>query len=162
MGTDRSRTRFIGAAGLAGVLGSLMLVGTVAAQGDCNITVTPSSVSVGQQFTVAGNFGGAEIFLVEGADASPAEDAEPDATTPEGSSFSVTFTAEAGDEGTWTVWGLIPATECGASAPLTITAAAAIPNTAVSLTAGPALLTGLLLLAIALVLVGARRSATRR
>ena len=78
---------------------------------------------------LAGNFGGASIFLVKGANASPAENAQPNATTPLGSSFSVTFTAEASDIGDWTVVGLLPGSECGDSAPLTVTAA---PNTAIS------------------------------
>lgn len=94
----------------------------------CVVTVEPGSVAVGGQFTVAGNFGGASIFLVEGS-GGPAEDATPDATTPAGSSFSVTFTAEAADVGNWTVWGLLPESECGDSDGLTVTAA--VPNTAV-------------------------------
>ena len=111
--------------------------------GGCVVTVTPASVAVGGQFTVAGNFGGASIFLVEGSGASPMEDAEPDATTPAGSSFSVTFTAEAADVGTWTVWGLIEGSECGDSDDLTITA---VPNTAVP---APAPIAGLGVLALA-------------
>ena len=99
------------------------------AQGNCVVTVEPRTVPVGGQFTVAGNFGGASIFLVKGANASPAENAQPNATTPLGSSFSVTFTAEASDIGDWTVVGLLPGSECGDSAPLTVTAA---PNTAIS------------------------------
>ena len=55
------------------------------------------------------------MFVVEGADASPAEDATPAATTEEGGSFSVTFTAEAGDIGEHTVWAFIPGSECGDS-----------------------------------------------
>src|SRR5688572_12644453 len=97
----------------------------------CIVTVEPGSVAVGGQFTVTGQgFSGASIFLVRGVGASPAEGATPDATTPEGTSpFSVTFTAEAADVGDWTVWGLLPETECGDSDSLTVTAA--IPNTAV-------------------------------
>ncbi|MGH2429112.1 MAG: hypothetical protein ACRDGV_09585 [Candidatus Limnocylindria bacterium] len=96
----------------------------------CIVTVEPGSVAVGGQFTVAGNFGGASIFLVEGADASPAEDAAPDATTPEGDSFSVTFISEADDVGEWTVVGLLPESECGDSDGLTVTAAT--PDTAMA------------------------------
>jgi hypothetical protein len=98
--------------------------------GGCVVTVEPGSVAVGGQFTVAGNFGGASIFLVKGAGASPAEGAMPNATTPAGSSFSVIFTAEAADVGDWTVWGLLPESECGDSDGLTVTAA--VPNTAVT------------------------------
>jgi len=120
-----------------GLAMAIMATGAVLAhpesEGDhpsgCVVTVEPGSVAVGGQFTVSGNFGGASIFLVEGTDASPAEDATPAATTPEGSSFSVTFVAEASDVGDWTVIGSIPETECGDSDALTVTAA--VPNTAV-------------------------------
>lgn len=97
----------------------------------CIVTVEPGSVAVGAQFTVTGQgFSGASIFLVSGVDAGPAEGATPDATTPEGTTpFSVTFTAEAADVGDWTVWGLLPESECGDSDSLTVTAA--VPNTAV-------------------------------
>ena len=121
----------------------------------CIVTVEPGSVAVGGQFTVTGQgFSGASIFLVRGVGASPAEGAAPDVTTPEGTTpFSVTFTAEAADVGDWTVWGLLPETECGDSDSLTVTAA--IPNTAVpapSLTAT----IGWLILGLGLVL-GIRR-----
>ena len=95
--------------------------------GGCVVTVEPGTVGVGQQFTVAGNFGGASIFLVQGTGASPAENATPNATTPAGQSFSVTFVAEASDVGDWTVWGLIEGSECGDSDSLTVTT---LPNTA--------------------------------
>lgn len=92
-----------------------------APSGDCEIAVEPSTVAVGQDFVVSGNFGGAEIHLVKGENTPLPEDSEPVATIPEDeSSFSVSFTAEAGDEGTWTVWAFIPATECGDSALLTV------------------------------------------
>ena len=95
----------------------------------CIVTVEPGSVAVGGQFTVAGNFGGASIYLVRGANASPAENAVPNVTTPAGAaSFSVTFTAEAGDVGDWTVVASIPASECGDSDALTVTAG--LPNVA--------------------------------
>lgn len=96
----------------------------------CIVTVEPGSVAVGGQFTVSGQgFSGASIYLVSGVGASPAAGATPDATTPEGTTpFSVTFTAEAADVGDWTVWGLLPETECGDSDNLTVTAA--VPNTA--------------------------------
>jgi hypothetical protein len=65
--------------------------------------------SVGRQFVVSGNFGAnAEIHLVRGADQAFPENSEPVATVPIGqSSFSLTFTAEAGDQGAWTVWAFI-------------------------------------------------------
>ena len=110
----------------------------------CIVTVEPGSVAVGGQFTVAGNFGGASIFLVRGANASPAENAVPNATTPAGTSFSVTFTAEAGDVGAWTVVATIPETECGDSDALTVTAA--LPNVAMEQPSSLALIGWLALL----------------
>jgi hypothetical protein len=124
----------------------------------CVVTVEPGSVAVGGQFTVAGNFGGASIFLVKGAGASPAENATPNATTPAGSSFSVTFTAEAADVGDWTVVGAIPETECGDSDALTVTAA--VPNTAMPQPSGAVVL-GLLALFGGLAL-GLRRAMVAR
>jgi hypothetical protein len=102
------------------VRGQLFLDDTTVA--DCSITVTPSTVTVGQQFVVSGNFDRAHIFLVEGADNPPAEDATPVHIVPEGAEFNVTFTAEADDVGVWTVWAVIPETECGDSALLTVVA----------------------------------------
>lgn len=119
----------------------------------CIVTVEPGSVAVGGQFTVAGNFGGASIYLVKGANASPAENAVPNATTPAGSSFSVTFTAEAGDVGDWTVVGSIPNSGCGDSDALTVTAA--LPNVAMAQPSNIALI-GCLALLIGLGL-GTRR-----
>ncbi len=118
----------------------------------CIVTVEPGSVAVGGQFTVTGQgFSGASIFLVRGVGASPAEGATPDATTPEGTTpFSVTFTAEAADVGDWTVWGLLPESECGDSDSLTVTAA--IPNTAMPVTSIAATI-GWLFLGLALAMV---------
>ena len=145
---------------------SLMATGAVLAHPEsegehpagCVVTVEPGSVAVGADFTVAGNFGGASIYLVEGADAAPAEDAEPIATTPEGDSFSVTFTAEADDVGQWTVVASIPASECGDSDGLTVTAV--LPDAAMAAPSS-VLLIGWLALLIGIV-VGAWRMATSR
>ena len=124
----------------------------------CIVTVEPGSVAVGGQFTVGGNFGGASIFLVRGANASPAENAVPNATTPAGTSFSVTFTAEAADVGAWTVVATIPETECGDSDALTVTAA--LPNVAMEQPSSLALIGWLsLLLGLAL---GTRRLVSLR
>lgn len=124
----------LAAALLAAALGAGVALAHPASEGEhpsgCIVTVDPGSVPVGGQFTVAGNFTGASIFLVRGAGASPAEGAQPNATTPQsGSGFSVTFTAEAGDVGDWTVWGILPESECGDSDRLTVTAAG-VPNVA--------------------------------
>lgn len=128
------------------VRGQLVLEGVPA--GDCNVTVEPTSVRVGEEFVVSGDFGGAEIHFVEGEDEAPPEDSEPVATVPQDeSSFSLTFTAEAGDEGTWTIWALIPESECGDSAILTIQGA--VPDTALQPTTAPvAEALGILLLAV--------------
>jgi hypothetical protein len=143
-----------------GLATSVMVAAGAFAAGGCTVTVQPHSVPVGGQFTVSGNFGGASIFIVKGVNASPAENAQPNATTPAGSSFSVTFTAEASDIGQLTVWGLLPASECGDSDQLTVTAS---PNTATSQPRATVSI-GLLVLASALALglfslaVGRRRA----
>jgi hypothetical protein len=98
--------------------------------GQCNITLSPATVADGGQFTVSGDFGGAEIHLVQGENATIPEDSEPVATTPVGqSSFSVTITMLSGSVGTWTVWAFIEGSECGDSAILTVTAGT-LPDTA--------------------------------
>ena len=138
-------------AAIIGLLLALSLTGTARAGGTCEITIEPSSIEAGGQFVVSGNFGSnAEVHLVQGEGVAPAEDSEPVYTVPEGrGSFSATITMEAGTEGTWTVWGLIPATECGDSAVLTVTAG--VPDTAVS-AEGASIwsVLGLLLLSVAL------------
>ena len=128
--------------------------------GSCIVTVEPGSVTAGGKFTVVGNFGGASIFLVRGTDASPAENAVPDATTPAGSSFSVTFTAEATDVGAMTVWGLIPGSECGDADALTVSAA--LPDTAVELPDDTTVLAGVILLLVGVTVVGERMGLDRR
>lgn len=147
----------LGTALIAAAAATMLVAGATVAHpesegehpGGCVVTVQPATVAVGQQFTVTGSFGGAQIYIVAGADASPAEDASPAATTPDGGSFSVTFTAEAGDVGEHTIWGLIEASECGDSDDLTVTAA--LPDTAVPAVSGQltALAGGLLLLVAA-------------
>lgn len=146
----------------AAVLLASMSAGTVLAGGECTVTVEPSTVAVGSEFVVSGDFGAnAEIHLVRGADQPFPEDSEPVATIPIGeSSFRLTFTAKAGDEGAWTVWAFIFGTECGDSASLTITAAPqgpaatpapTLPNTAVS---PPGSVEGAAMVAIATLLLG--------
>ena len=144
-----------------GLAASVLAATSAFAAGGCTVTVQPHSVPVGGEFTVSGNFGSASIFIVKGVNTSPAENAQPSATTPAGSSFSVTFTAEASDIGQLTVWGLLPASECGDSDQLTVTAS---PNTATSQPRATVSI-GLLVLASALALglfclaVGRRRAA---
>jgi hypothetical protein len=128
--------------------------------GGCIVTAEPGSISVGGQFTVEGNFGGASIFVLAGADATVPEGATPDATTPLGDSFSVTFTAT-GSPGDITVFAAIEGSECGDTDHITVTAA--LPNTAsAGQTDGLATLAGLLLLAAALAIGRARLATANR
>ena len=127
--------------------------------GGCIVTAEPGTIAVGGTFTVEGNFGGASIFVLPGPDATLAEDATPDATTPAGDSFSVTFTAT-GSPGDITVIGLIEGSECGDTDHITITGT--LPNTATeSRTDGLAMIAGVLLIGMA-VAIGRARLAPRR
>lgn len=128
--------------------------------GGCIVTVEPGTIAVGQEFTVEGNFGGASIFILPGADAIVAEGAEPDATTPLGDSFSVTFTALGA--ATYTVWGMIVGSECGDADTLVVNA---LPDTAMATSAGSApilQLIGLLLVVPSATIAAARFAKTRR
>ncbi len=150
------------AAVITGIAATILIAGVALAHpesegehaGSCIVTVEPGSVMAGGEFTVAGNFGGASIFLVKGTDASPAENAVPDATTPAGSSFRVTFTAETTDIGSLTVWGLIPGSECGDADALTVSAA--LPDTAAELPDDTTVLAGWILVLIGITVVGER------
>jgi hypothetical protein len=146
---------------LVAVAATTIIAGAALAQdeGNCVVTVEPSTVAVGQEFTVEGNFGGASIFIVPGTEPI-AEDAEPDATTPPGDSFSVTFTAVGA--GTYTVWGMIVDSGCGNSATLVVTT---VPDTAMtpSVASAPILqLIGLLLVAPLATLAASRFARARR
>jgi hypothetical protein len=121
--------------------------------GGCIVTAEPGTVAVGQTFTVAGNFGGAEIYIVAGADASLPEDATPAATTPQGDSFSVEFTAEAADVGELTVWGILQGSECGDADMVTVTT---VPNTAMDGTSDGVIWVGMAMV-LAAAAVGAGR-----
>ena len=112
-----------------GLLLTAWVAGTARAGGNCSISVDPGTVLVGGQFVVSGNFGaGAEVHLVRGTSGSLPEDSEPVYTSPQNrSSLQATVTMGQGTEGVWTVWGLIPATECGDSAQVTVTG---VPDTA--------------------------------
>ena len=140
-----------------GLATSVMVAAGALAAGGCTVTVQPHSVPVGGQFAVSGNFGGASIFIVKGVNVSPAENAQPNATTPAGSSFTVTFTAESSDIGQLTVWGLLPASECGDSDQLTVTAS---PNTATS-QPGAMVSIGFMLVVLAVALAIADLATTR-
>ncbi len=135
-------------------------MGSVLPGGDCNITLSPSTVADGGQVTVSGDFGGAEIHFVQGENATVPEDSEPVATTPvDQASFSVTITMLSGSVGTWTVWAFIEGSECGDSAILTVTAGT-LPDTAAGQTSLPlmALLGSLLLILGASSVMRLRRS----
>ncbi|HEX7172585.1 MAG TPA: hypothetical protein VF365_08260 [Candidatus Limnocylindria bacterium] len=166
MSTSLRPARFL-AALVAAAAATGLLAGTALAHpesegdhaGGCIVTVEPGTITVGQEFTVEGNFGGASIFIVAGEDGVIAEDAEPDATTPLGDSFSVTFTALG--PATYTVWGMIVGSECGDSDTLVVSA---VPDTALPTPAVPGtslVLVGLLLLVPAAA-VGAARLARHR
>ena len=158
----------LGTALIAAAAATMLVVGVTLAHpesegehpGGCVVKVQPATVAVGQQFTVTGNFGGAQVYIVAGADASPAEDASPAATTPAGTSFSVTFTAEAGDVGAHTIWGLIEGSECGDSDDLTVTAT--IPDTAMPAVSGQLALAGVVLLLVAAALGADRLTRSSR
>ena len=158
----------LGGALLAGAAATILVSGIVLAhpetEGDhpnnCVVTVEPDTVAAGQTFTVAGNFGSASIFIVGGTDASPAEDAVPDATTPAGSSFSVTFTAEASDVGSLTVWGVIEGSECGDSDALTMTAT--VPDTALEQPSDDGVLVGVIVFLATITVAADRLSGARR
>ena len=157
--TSRSTARVAAAFVAATAITALTAAGAMAhpeSEGDhpggCIVTAEPGTISVGGEFTVEGNFGGASIFVLPGADAVPGFDQEPDVTTPPGDSFSVTFT-HTGDPGDLTIVGFIDATECGDTDHITVTAT--LPNTATDArTDAFAAVAGLLLLGAA---VGLRR-----
>jgi hypothetical protein len=158
-------TRLVGVviAMLVAVAATTIIAGAALAQdeGSCVVTVEPSTITVGQEFTVEGNFGGASIFIVPGTEGTVAEDAEPDATTPPGDSFSVTFTAVGA--GTYTVWGMIVDSGCGNSATLVVNTS--LPDTALDPSTGSApilQLIGLLLAAPLGTLAASRFASARR
>lgn len=127
--------------------------------GGCVVTAEPGTIPVGGDFTVEGNFGNASIFILPGHDPTLAEGATPDATTPEGDSFSVTFTAT-GDPGELTVFAAIEGSECGDTDHIMVTGT--LPNTAMDpeADAGVPIVAGLMLLGGAIAL-GQRRLRTR-
>jgi hypothetical protein len=128
--------------------------------GNCIVTVEPGTVALGQKFTVSGNFGGASIYIVAGTEGRIAEGADPDATTPPGSSFSVELTADAA--GTYRVWGLIEGSECGDS---DVVVVSALPDTAAEaprISVATVLLMGLVLFALPACVAAARLMRGRR
>jgi hypothetical protein len=135
-------------AGIVGLLMALALTGTARAGGGCEITIEPSTIAAGGSFVVSGNFGAnAEVHVVPGEDTNLPEDSDPVYTVPANrSSFSATITMDTDTQGTWTVWGFIPATECGDSAILTVTGT--VPDTAMAEPDARSIL-GVLLLALA-------------
>lgn len=132
------------------------------AGGGCSITVSPTTIADGGQFTVSGDFGGGEVHLIPGADAQIPEDSEPVATFPQGQSFSVAITMLPGSVGTWTVFAFIEGSECGDTATLTVTAGT-VPDTAASPVAIPAAeMLGAFLLILGAAIVRRPRSASAR
>ena len=165
--TSRSTSR-LGAA-LIGAIATLALSAGLALahpesegeHGGCIVTAEPGTISQGGQFTVAGNFGGASIWVLAGADATVPEGMAPSATTPVGdSSFSVTFTAT-GNPGELTVFAAIEGSECGDTDHVTVTAGT-LPNTATTAqTDALAAILGLALLGAAIVATRPRFLARR-
>jgi hypothetical protein len=154
MRTSPTTARFAAALIAAGAITALTATSALAhpeSEGDhpggCIVTAEPGTIPQGGQFTVEGNFGGASIWVLPGRNATPAEDQQPDATTPPGDSFSVTFTAT-GAQGDLTILAVIEATECGDTDHVTVSGT--LPNTAMD---GPTdtvvELVGVLLLATA-------------
>ena len=130
--TSRHRRLAVVLAVAIGMTMALLVAGTARAGAECEITIEPSTIEAGGQFVVSGNFGAnAEVHIVAGEDTAFPEDSEPVYTVPDDrSSFMATITMGADTQGTWTVWGFIPATECGDSAILTVTGA--VPDTAMT------------------------------
>ena len=118
----------------------------------CIVTAEPGTVASGATFTVAGNFGGASIFVLPGADAMPDEGATPNATTPAGDSFSVTFTALG--PGDVTVVAVVPESGCGDTDHVTVTAT--VPNTATTVPMAGLQAAGAIVLVLALGLAARR------
>lgn len=88
----------------------LMAAPTVAAQGECVVSVEPTSGTVGTEFTVSGSgFGEPTIVTVfrNGTQVSETE-VQLDADT---GSFTFEVTADAA--GTWLVRAILPESECG-------------------------------------------------
>ena len=150
MPTSRSTIRRVAALIAASAITALS-AGVVAAHpesegdhpGGCVVTAEPGTVAIGGQFTVSGNFGGASIWVLPGADATIPEGAAPDATSPAGtSSFDIVFTAQG--PGELTVVATIPETECGDTDHVTVTGR--LPNTAAETPAPSPLLAGLVLI----------------
>ena len=135
-----------------GLLLTAWLAGTARAGGTAPSRSTPDTVPVGGQFVVSGNFGAnAEVHLVQGENVNPPEDSEPVYTSrkTEATSKRPSRWDRAARE-SWTVWGIIPATECGDSALVTVTA---VPDTAMDASGWPmATSVGALLLALAFLL----------
>jgi hypothetical protein len=125
--------------------------------GGCVVTAEPGTVAPGGQFTVAGNFGGASIWVLPGANAVVGENAAPNTTTPQGSSFSVTFTASM-TPGEVTVFAAIEGSECGDTDHITV---GTVPNTAMETPATTLAMAGAILL-LGAVAIGTRRVATHR
>jgi hypothetical protein len=105
-------------------LSAALQAGTVhaATGGDaCNLTVRPTTVSVGHDFSVSGNFSNAQIYQLAGANAVPSEDSEPvAASAPHQAFFRFRFHAEPQEVGIWTIFALVPDTECADSATVTV------------------------------------------
>lgn len=157
----------LSAALFAGVAATILVTGVALAHpksegdhaGTCIVTAEPGTVPAGGTFTVSGNFGGASIYVLPGADAVVGEDDTPDATvSADEDSFSVTFTAQ-GSPGQLTIWAFIEGSECGDSDHITVTA---LPDTALEAPSSTAVLGGVILLLAAAAFAADRSIVARR
>jgi hypothetical protein len=125
----------------------LVAAPTVAAQGDCVVSVEPTSGTVGTEFVVTGSgFGEPTIVTVfrNGTQVSETE-VQLDADT---GSFTFEVTADAA--GTWLVRAILPESECGDEVEF-----AALANTSTEPGAGPAYSSrGILALLLAAAVLG--------
>jgi hypothetical protein len=149
------------AAASVALCGFLLIERVRAASGDaCDLVVSPSVVEVGQSFWVSGNFNNAAIYQVRGENVAPTEDSQAVAfAAPNKASFRFRFEAERGEVGVWTIWAIAVDTECSDSAVVKIVRD--LPDTATRPAANAPVPAGLILIALALVLLWDRRRGHR-
>ena len=130
----------------------------VAAQGDCHVSVSPSSGAVGTVFTVTGTGFGEPTVLTVFRNGVEVSETEVELTTDTGA-FSHEVTADAA--GTWLARAILPESECGGEAEFTVlvntSTDAASPTPTFSVQHGVVLAAAFLGL-----LLGFRRLAPRR
>ena len=88
----------------------LMAAPTVAAQGECVVSVEPTSGTVGTEFTVSGSGFGEPIIVTVFRNGTQVSETEVQLDADTGS-FTFEVTADAA--GTWLVRAILPESECG-------------------------------------------------